>query len=188
MPYVQFHDFINRRKIISPTVLDDIIAKSEVIEARKGDFILKEGSTPNHIWYIVSGSLRTMYYYKDKEVTSWLYNHDQLVTAYGSFYTRTSSYENIQCTEDSVLISITYDNLNLLYDNHPSMATFGRYIMEEMVSVLDYFYKGFMFMTAKEKYDLILTYFPDVTQRVNLGYIASFLGITQETLSRIRRK
>ncbi len=188
MPYSQFHEFINKRTIVSTGVLDAIIANSEIITVKKGHYLLKEGMTPNHIWFIAEGSVRTMYIYKDKEVTSWIYNNNQLVTAYGSFFKRIPAHESIQCTEDCTLISLTHQNLNSLYANHPKMAIFGRIIMEEIIGALDTFYKGFMFMTAKEKYEMILLYFPDITQRVNLGYIASFLGITQETLSRIRRK
>ena len=68
------------------------------------------------------------------------------------------------------------------------MQEFGRLMVEEQLTFLDYFYRGFMFMSAKEKYNLLLSIFPDVTQRVNLGHIAAVLGISLETLSRIRKK
>ena len=75
-----------------------------------------------------------------------------------------------------------------LYQESPQFERFGRKMYEQQLAYLDAFYKGYLFMTAKERYDLLLSVFPDVTQRVNLGHIASFLGISQETLSRIRAK
>jgi len=91
-------------------------------------------------------------------------------------------------TEDSRIVSLSYETLHQLYADDPALQEFGRKMVEEQLVFLDYFYKGFMFMSASKKYELLLSIFPDVTQRVNLGHIASFLGISQETLSRIRKK
>jgi len=76
----------------------------------------------------------------------------------------------------------------MLLKTDPAFERFGRILMEEQLAFIDYYFKGVLFMTAKEKYSLLLSYFPDITQRVNLGHIASFLGITQETLSRLRSR
>ena len=121
-------------------------------------------------------------------MTSWFYREGQLFTAWSSFYKRSPSYEGVELTEDSTISALSYNHLRQLYKQHPKMQEFGREMVEEQLVFLDYFYKGFMFMSAKEKYDLLLSVFPDVTLRVNLGHIASFLGISQETLSRIRAK
>ncbi len=59
-------------------------------------------------------------------------------------------------------------------------------LIEEQLVYIDTYSKGYMFLSAKEKYDKLLSFFPDIDQRANLGYIASMLGISQETLSRIR--
>jgi len=180
--------FINQWVILPESAVADLLKLCKEIEVPKNHFLLKQGSVSHHLWYIVKGSVRSHYGYKDKEVTSWIYNENQMVTAFGSVFNRSPSYENLQCTEDSVFVQLNYVQLQELYLKHPKLAKFGRLWLEEMLTVLDQFYKGFMFMTAKEKYDLLLAVFPDVTQRVNLGHIASFLGISQETLSRIRRQ
>lgn len=142
----------------------------------------------HRLYFIKNGSARTFYYHDGKDITSWIYGDNALFTAWGSFYGRTPSFENIELLEDSVVQWIAHDDLQRLYVQHPKIQTFGRILAEEQVTFMDNFFKGFMFMSAKEKYDLLLSTFPDVSQRVNLGHIASFLGISQETLSRIRRK
>ena len=186
MYYTSFLNFINERTILPPDTQEALLSSINILEIKKGDYLLKEGLTPHHLWFINSGSLRTFYYIKDKEITSWIYNEKQVVTSYGTFFKQTPSYEYIQATEDSEVISISHKNLISLYKEHPKMETFGRLLLEEIITSLDVFYKGFLFMTARQKYDMIVESFPDITHRVNLGYIASWLGITQETLSRIR--
>lgn len=183
-----FFDYINQKVKISEAVKDSLFLAVEEHSVNKNHFLAKEGRIPDYLWFIAKGSVRVFYWHSDKEITSWIYNEGQFVTAYGSFFSRTPSYDNIQCTEDCTVIKISYDNLQKLYAEHSQMQKFGRVLMEDIVTSIDNFYKGFMFMSAKEKYDLLLSYFPDVVQRVNLGHIASFLGISQETLSRIRNK
>ncbi len=181
-------NYIHEKVRLPEEVKDDLRNVAEEIQVKKNHYLLREGRVPDYLWFIAKGSVRVFYEHDGKEITSWIYNKGRIVTAYGCFFSQKSSYDNIQCTEDCVLIRISYDKLQALYKRHPSMQAFGRLWMEEMVEGLDNFYKGYMFMSAKEKYALLLSYFPDVTQRVNLGHIASFLGISQETLSRIRRK
>ena len=183
-----FIDFINNKVRLPEEAKQDVLKEIAEIAVPKNHFLLKQGMIPHHVWYIVEGSIRVFYEHDDKEVTSWIYNEGQPVTAFGCFFSQVPSYDYIQCTEDCKLVRISYDSLQTLYKIHPKMQEFGRLWMEEMVYILDNFFKGFMFMSAKEKYDLLLSYFPDVTQRVNLGHIASFLGISQETLSRVRNK
>ena len=96
------------------------------------------------------------------------------------------SFEEIECLEDCILYQISYNNYQRLIADFPAFGNFARLLAEEMLAFLDEFSKGWSFLTAKEKYKLLLSYLPDIELRVKLGHIASFLGITQETLSRLR--
>jgi len=157
-------------------------------ELEKGHLLVKAGRVTHRIFFIQEGSARAFYDHDGKEVTAWFYREGLLTTSWTSFFTQTPSHESVELNEDSIIASLTHDQLHQLYQQYPKLQEFGRVMVEDQLVFLDYFYKGFMFMTAKEKYDLLLQVFPDVTQRVNLGHIASFLGISQETLSRIRKK
>ncbi len=183
-----FTEYINSRVQLDSTLtllVEDSLKKEDF---KKNHLLLKEGVVAHRIFFLEKGSARTFYFHDGKDITSWIYRQGHLLTSWSSFYTRTPSYENVELTEDSTIVSLSYDQLQNLYSQHPGLQKFGRIMVEEQLVYLDYFYKGFMFMTAKEKYDLLLSIFPDVTLRVNLGHIASFLGISQETLSRIRKK
>ena len=174
--------------LLGATTEKSVREVSQVMQFPKGHLLLREGIVAQRLFFIVMGSARTFYYHAGKDITSWIYPEQQFLTAWNSFFQRTPAYEYLELTEAATVVSLTYDQLQQLYQQHPKMQLFGRLLAEQQLAFLDQFYKGFMFMTAKEKYDLLLDHFPDVTQRVNVGHIASFLGISQETLSRIRRK
>ena len=180
-------DYINSKVQLTTLVKEAVLAVSKKEVLGKNHLLVRQDMVAHRLYFIVKGSARTFYYHDGKDVSSWIYREGQLVTSWSSFFTRSPSYESLEVTEDSILVSLSYEGLQELYQAHPKMQEFGRIMVEEQLVFLEYFYKGFFFMTAKEKYDLLLSIFPDITQRVNLGHIASFLGMSQETLSRIRR-
>src|SRR5690606_39838973 len=101
-------------------------------------------------------------------------------------YSQQPSIENIQFLEDSIIYSISTENLNEIYKLHPAFNLIGRKIAEQLCEVLEERIISFHTKNAEERYKALVAKHPDLLQRVNLGHIASYLGITQETLSRIR--
>ncbi len=154
----------------------------------KGHLLLKEGKTCERLYFIVKGTIRTYHYQKGKDITYWIYPENSMITSWHSYILRKPASEYIETTEDSTLISLTYNQWQEVYLKYPKLERFGRIILEEQMALIDDFFKGYYFLTAKEKYKLLTTAFPTITQRANLGHIASMLGISQETLSRIRGK
>jgi len=161
---------------------------AKVASMPKGSLLVKEGQIAHRLYFLEKGTARTFYYHNAKDITSWIYGEFSPFTTWSSYLDATPSFENLEIVEDAVVISFTKNDLEKLYLNNAQFERFGRKMMEQQLSYLDAFYKGYLFMSAKERYDLLLSTFPDVTQRVNLGHIASLLGISQETLSRIRAK
>lgn len=98
------------------------------------------------------------------------------------------SIENIQFLEDTTLYYISSNDLEYFYKSSQEMNTIGRKITEEYCKILEE--RSFLLQThsAEQRYLWLLRNQPDALQRISLGHIASYLGITQETLSRIRRK
>lgn len=155
-------------------------------EIAKGETLIGEGRVARKMYFVKEGILRTFYYDKDKEVTSWFYVESQFVSSWHSFYAQAPSFENIEAIEDCVLYSISYKDYQELLETDSSFSVFGRKLAEKFIIVLDYFSKSYQFLTAREKYNLILDTFPGIDQRVSLGLIASIMGASRETLSRIR--
>lgn len=154
----------------------------------KDEIILREGDVCKNLFFILEGTVRTFYLHDGKDVTTWIYPNGFFITAWTSFLLKKESFESIQAIEASHVAYLPKTTLYELYDKYPSIERFGRYLAEEQLAAIDEYSKGYMFQTAKEKYDNLLAFFPDVVQRANLGYIASMLGISQETLSRLRNE
>jgi len=184
---IDFNKLLNTEASpLSKEIVAEIKEFAKLEALPKGHLLVKEGLVAHRLYFLEKGTARTFYYHNAKDITSWIYGENQPFTAWYSFLNKKPSFENVEILEPSTLISFTKENLETLYQKYPAFNHFGRKMVEQQLSFLDAFYKGYLFMTAKERYDLLLSTFPDVTQRVNLGHIASLLGISQETLSRIR--
>jgi CRP-like cAMP-binding protein len=167
------------------TALDELLVK---VELPKGSYIITEGKVCNKVYFLEKGSVRGFYNLDGKEATYWFAFENSFVTSFFSFITRKPGVENIQLMEDSLLWSITYDHLQKLYTTFPDMERLGRIMNERYYVMLEERFVSNHFKEARERYNILLKNNPDILQRVSLGYVASYLGITQETLSRIRNK
>lgn len=154
----------------------------------KGDIVLTEGQIAKKLYFIETGLARTFLYDKEKEVSSWFYMETQILTSWHSFYAQAPSFEYIEILENTLAYSITYSDFQMLLDENDTFNLLGRYINEATLIALDYYSKSYQFLNAKEKYALIQETFPGILNRVKLGSIASLMGVSQETLSRLRAK
>ena len=173
---------------LSKAAQEALNQKIQKIEFKKGDFLVKEGALCQHLFFLEQGCLRGYYYLDAKEVTHWFGFENDFVTSFHSFITRKPSIENIQILEDSILWSIGKDSLEQLYTDFPEIERLGRLACEQYYIRLEDRYVSSQFKTAAERYNDLLETKSDLVQRLPLGYIASYLGISQETLSRIRGK
>ena len=176
-----------RAKCQVPSELDARLRSAfEKVDFKAGDHIADGNSIMRHLYFLESGTIRTYFYHDGRDISSWFYTEDMFFTSWYSFLYQEEESEGVEVLEDAKAYRISKTDLDALYKDFPEFNGFGRRLMEEQVAFLDYYFKAHSFISAKEKYDLLLAVYPDITQRVKLGHIASFLGISQETLSRIR--
>jgi len=154
----------------------------------KGQLLVKSGERCDSIYFVKKGVLRGFIEENNKEITTWLTMENEIVAAIGSFLLQVPTPENMQAVEDCELMGIKFANLDRLYLQHPSFNIVGRKITE-----LYYVYaENRAYITrlhdAQKKYELFLQFYPHFINRIPLKYIASFLGMTIETLSRVRGK
>jgi len=158
------------------------------VERKAGDILVEQDRCAKKLYFVDKGLVHSYYYHDGKQVTSWFYTEEMFATSWHSFYMQHKGFEELSCIEDCTLYEISYDKYQQLIADFPSFGNFARLLAEEALTFLDYLSKSWSFLSAKEKYELLQTYFPKIEQRVKLGHIATFLGISQETLSRIRKK
>lgn len=154
----------------------------------KGEYLVKEGSRCRHLYFLESGALRGYYNLEGKEVTHWFGFAQDFVTSFHAFITGQPAVENMQLLEGSILWAITKEALNNLLNAHHDAERLLRIAYEKYYIRLEDRYVNAQFKTAAERYEDLLRQTPHIVERVPLGYIASYLGISQETLSRIRNK
>ena len=180
--------YISTRCFVGTELRNRIKEDFEQIETQNGSILLKQDRCAGKLFFIDKGLVHNYYYHDGKQVSSWFYNENQFVTAWYSFYSQKPGFEMVECLEDCVLYAVSYEKFQKLIADFPAFGNFARLLAEEALAYLDYFSKSWSFLSAKDKYNLLQTHFPGIEQRVKLGLIASFLGISQETLSRIRGK
>lgn len=134
------------------------------------------------------GALRGFYNLDGKEMTHWFAFENDFFTSFHSFITQQPSVENLQFIEPGIAWSISKEKLNNLFNRYHEIEKLVRIAYEKYYIRLEERFINAQFKTATERYNELLEQSPHILNRVSLGYIASYLGISQETLSRIRSK
>ena len=160
----------------------------EEVVLSKNEFLVKEGKTCRHLYFLQQGALRGFYNLDGKEITHWFGFENDFVTSFHSFITQEPAVENIQLIEGSVLWSISKDTLSNLFNQYHEIERLVRIVQEKYYIRLEERFVNAQFKTATERYENLLLQSPHILERVSLGHIASYLGISQETLSRIRSR
>jgi CRP-like cAMP-binding protein len=174
---------------ISDLLKEDIIKNSEVLEVPKKTNLLKSGDKSNAIYFIITGTARIYYLDKDgKESNTWFLFENELLISVYSFYTGNSSFEYIETLDDCKLISLKRELLNYLYNKYMEFNFVGRKLTEYYYMRNELQANELRMLSAKERYERLLERNPALFQRVSLSHIASYLGISRETLSRIRKR
>ncbi|HVK97184.1 MAG TPA: Crp/Fnr family transcriptional regulator [Flavisolibacter sp.] len=174
---------------LSDELREHLLNSFEIKSYSKKEILLRPGQVSNHACFILKGLVRA-YYISDEgqDITSRIMDENFLITSWISFYTRKPTDEYIQTLEDTVLSCIHYDNLEKLYNNYPDFNILGRKLIEHFLYLAEQRTRLLRKHTAEEKYRLFLQQHPELLQRVPLHYIATYLGMSEETLSRIRSK
>jgi CRP/FNR family transcriptional regulator, anaerobic regulatory protein len=158
-------------------------------ELPKGHLLFAEGEVCRHIYFIEEGGARAYYISSNgRDITAWFFPKSSFLTAVDSFYHNTPTNIYCELLEDSVVYSIKYSDFEEMMSTNSDMAKFSFHVVFELAKLLTEFIINLKFQTAEERYTALVKKYPAILQRVSLGHIASFLGITQETLSRIRGK
>lgn len=152
----------------------------------KDHFLLREKEVCDYIFFIPKGVARIYYKKNGKEITEWIAMDEQFFFSITSFFQRTPSHLIIQTLEPSEVMGIHYNDLTRLAAEHHEVETLFRKMMSFSLILSQQRMDSIQFESAHQRYEKLIKNSPDIVKRVPLTYIASFLGVTLETLSRIR--
>tara|TARA_B100001245_G_C22825337_1_gene397065 strand:- start:371 stop:940 length:570 start_codon:yes stop_codon:yes gene_type:complete len=177
---------------ITPLSADCMLAIDELTEQKhytKGSIIHPSGKVCKHLYFIESGLLRFFYHDQDaKDVTYQFFGENLFTSVINSYYTQTPSPYNIEAMEDSSLYVLRFADFEALLSRFPELDKVYHSVLREFLLSAEQRIISLQFYSAEERYRNLLENQPSILQRVSLGHIASYLGINQATLSRVRSK
>lgn len=182
----QLLDYIKSVHPISAGAQEALAAICTVVSCKKNTDLQPIGHTCRTIYFIKKGALR-IYYFKDGiDVTESFEFENAIVARAESLFSGKPSRKAIQALEDTVLVAISSPDLFKLYDAFPDLERLFRKLFEEAYVKTVNRLESLQFHTAEERYQNLLNDHPGILKRVPLKFIASYLGITAVSLSRIR--
>ena len=167
---------------------DELHQYFEQVVLPKNSSLVSEGQICRHLYFLESGAIRGSYILDGKEITHWFGFAPEFVTSFHSFSTQQPSVESIYTLEGSVLWRISKVQLSQLMDNYHEIERLVRIAYEGYYIRLEERFVNAHFKTAAERYRQLIEQEPHILEKASLGHVASYLGISQETLSRIRSK
>ena len=181
--------FLQGTKIISSSKAEAIAAKFTFKTIEKNTFFLQAGQFSNEYLFLDKGFMRAFAYdTHGHDITTGFYTANQVVFEVASFFNRTASKENIQALSDCAGWFITFEQLNNLFHSLPEFREFGRSVLVSGYAALKNRMLATITETAEERYAQLLKAKPEIFQHAPLKHIASYLGVTDTSLSRIRKE
>jgi len=159
---------------------------TDKVELPKGHQLLKEGSHSKKVYFIEKGMLRLYYLRDGKDVTHFFHTENQVYAPIENIFLNQSYPYRLETLENSVLRTVDFAQIEKHIDENVNLQRFVRYVLTYSLKMVTTHLYDIQHQTAQERYNNLLKKAPDILQRVPLGHIASFLGISQPTLSVIR--
>lgn len=182
----KFFEVTSQLTHLSAETREALASIAKKLELPKGHTLVKENTVCNYLYFVEEGLTRTFYFKDGKDVTDWISPENTFAVSILSFITRKPDRRMIELLEPSVLYSFPHDKLEQLYSKFHEIEKLGRLLISSGLVQLQQKFDDMHFATAAQRYQTLMETNPSFLLRVPLGIIASYLGMTQETLSRIR--
>jgi CRP-like cAMP-binding protein len=186
----QIKAYLDQIATITEMDWDFFTSKLQRRVIKKKDVFLKLHEVENHISFIESGVVR-LYIPKvnpDKEITFGFSFKDQFISAYDSFLTQTPSAYELQALTETTILSITYNDLQDVYKQTQIGNLIGRLTAERLFLIKSKREQNLLNLTAEERYLKLFKERPELLKVIPLKYISSYIGVTAQALSRIRKR
>ena len=184
----QLRNCISNQINIDKESLESIVSTFEIQTVKKGEFFLKSGEICRKMAFIESGYLRMYDIADGKEITFWIGSHGKFITSLSSFIFETENFWNIQAVTDCTIFIISKKEHFELCKQQPKWLEFDNLLLAHSFALLEKSMFSQLHTTAQQRFENLLKEEPALFNHVPLQHIASKLGITPESLSRLRKK
>ena len=172
---------------IDKETFDNIIKFSSFIELNKGSVLISEGKRHHYFYLLIKGGVKSYYAKESKEVCTWFAFENEIIATTSTLQGLPSN-ESIQLLEDSKLIRFNTQKMNEITQTNLKMCQLLNNLWEEHALFLEARLRLLQFTNSQDRLAALIKYNSEILQRVSLTDIASFLGVSRETLSRTRAK
>lgn len=183
----QLRNCINNQIQIDKESLESIVSSFEVKTIKKGEFFLRSGRICRKMAFIKSGYLRMYDIADGKEITFWIGSNGKFITSLSSFIFETENFWNIQAVTDCEILVISKEKHFELCKQQPKWLEFDNLLLAHSFALLEKSMFSQLHTTAQQRFENLLKEEPALFNHVPLQHIASMLGITPESLSRLRK-
>ena len=181
-------NYLKSFNILTNEEIENFVQLCTKKDLKKADYFIREGETCKDVAFVLAGTLRSYYVTeKGEEITYCITFPNNLITAYSSFITGQSTPENIQAISAVELMVVRKDTIDDLVLKNPNWVKFLKVVAEQQYVELEKRIFQLQKSNAAQRYSDLLKNQPAFIQHIPLQYLASYLGITQRHLSRIRK-
>ncbi len=173
---------------LPPELVEFFYAKLTIRQVDRRQLLLREGQVCDHIFYVKKGLLRSFADSGDREVTNWFMKEGDIFTVPFSFYQRLPSFEKVQAIEESEVVCLYYADIQTIYKKFPFFNLAGRLVTEQYIAALSRYNYISRIKPSEQRYQQFGQDFPHLVGRVPDKDVASFLGMSDAYLSRLKNK
>jgi CRP-like cAMP-binding protein len=159
------------------------------VRIEKDEFFIRQGDWPTRLGYVVRGAFRSYIVTEDgNDVTKYFYIEKSILFSYAAYIQKTESTSSIQALEDSEILTVNMDDLEKALNSDPDLANLFKNKLDDVMIMKDRQASSFKLLDSADRYRQFLMDYPGLENRVKQYHLASYLGITPVSLSRIRKK
>ncbi len=183
------HEFFRSFELFSENEIEEFLQLFEIRKVSKNEYFIQEGEKCREVAFIQSGIFRSFYLSDGgKDMTYCFRFPNMMMAAYSSFISGCLSKESMQAITDAELLTLKKEKMDTFIQGNLKWVMFLKMIAEQEYLELENRFFQLQRDSATQRYETLLKNYPDYIQKIPLQYLASYLGITQRHLSRIRKE
>lgn len=180
--------YLSKQFNIDPEIISILVDTFKLKKYKKKELIINDTENIDKVCYIVDGLVRIYYHRENKEITNWFIEENGVFMPVYHILTGQPNNNNYEALKTTIVLESSYSKLEKIYAFHPQLQLLGRKMIESYYAKFLAHSHNVLFLSAEERYASFIEKKSDLLNIVALKHIASYLGISQETLSRIRAK
>ena len=184
----QLIKYFQKHLDLHPAEIEFLVENVPLVEVNRGEVLLKEGEVSSAFYFVQSGIIRMYYLVDGVEKTTFFYEENDFVSSYESFTRQTPAKHYLQAIQTATVAVFDIQVVSRIISEFPRFEVLSRMVMEKELGIYQDMISCFVTMSATQRYLNLIAHKPHLLNKIPQYDIATYLGVSPETLSRIRKK